>query len=111
VNCPNIQALNEEERKRLIDVSWASATEQHYSANIKISAYDRSGLLSDLTSLLSRDKVNVLALHTQTNRDEQIANMVLTVEVNHVGQLRGIMDKLSCVPNVFDVRREGALRK
>jgi GTP pyrophosphokinase len=104
--CPNIRALREEEQARLIDVEWANQTHDSYEAGLIVEAYDRPGLLSDLTSLLAREKVNVLFLNTQVDSKERVAQMRLLLEISDSEQLRFLVEKMSHQSGVISVRRE-----
>lgn len=106
-DCPNVKALREEEPQRMIDVDWANKTRDLYQAGLTIEAYDRRGLLSDITSLLAREKVNVLNLNTQVDPQDRIARIRLLVEIVDNEQLRVLIDKLANQSGVICVRREG----
>ena len=53
--------LNEREVTRLIEVEWEAAPAQTYPIAIRVEAYDRTGLLSDITQVMAENKVNILA--------------------------------------------------
>jgi len=78
---------------------------QSYPVNILILAIDRHGLLSDITSTLSEDKVNVVSVNTMSNKKEQTARMAVTIEIRDLQQLTRIMDKISQLRNVLEVSR------
>ena len=66
---------------------------------------DRHGLLSDITSTLSNDKINVIAVNTRSNKKDQTAFMAVTIEIKDLQQLNRVMDKLSMLRNVLEVSR------
>ena len=105
IDCNNILHLNEKDQTRLIEVEWGDTETQSYPVNILIQANDRHGLLSDITSTLSDDKVNVIAVNTMSNKKEQTARMAVTIEIRDLQQLTRIMDKLSQLRNVIEVSR------
>jgi len=104
-DCNNILHLKEKEQARLIEVEWGNTDTQSYPVNIVIQANDRHGLLSDITSTLSDDKVNVVAVNTISNKKEQTARMAVTIEIRDLQQLTRIMDKISQLRNVVEVTR------
>jgi GTP pyrophosphokinase len=104
-DCTNLLDLSRASPERLIEVDWGEETESVYSVDIQIDAYDRSGLLRDISSILANEKVNVLAVHTQSYRDTGTARMALTVEINDVVQLSRLLDRISQLPNVTEARR------
>ena len=70
-----------------------------------ILAHERSGLLRDITGLLSNEKINVLAVNTQTDKKQHIARMTFTLEIPDVAMLSRVLALLDQIPNVMDVRR------
>jgi GTP pyrophosphokinase len=107
-DCPNVLNMDEEQRVRLVEVNWGDGSRPDsaiYPVDVYIEAVDRQGLLRDITGVLSNEKVNVLAVHTGTDKDEHMAHMRLTVEVRDAQQLSRVLDKIGQVRNVLDVGR------
>ncbi|HBQ06306.1 MAG TPA: GTP diphosphokinase, partial [Halomonas sp.] len=77
-DCPNILQLRMEEPQRIIEVEWGERAHTRYPVTIEIQAWDRSGLLRDVTGLLGNERVNVLAVNTLTDTDEGIARLRIT---------------------------------
>jgi GTP pyrophosphokinase len=103
-DCPNVLRQPVE---RLIEVSWSTRIDSTYPVDILLVAYDRTGLLKDVTSVLSNEKVNVLAVNTMTDIKDHLARMKLTLEVNGIDQLSKVLSKISQIPNVIEVKRSG----
>ena len=106
-DCPNLLNLSDSHQERLIEVNWGEDTQASYSVDIQVDAYDRTGLLRDITFILSNDKTNVLAANTLTDPQTGTARMALTLEISDLGQLSRILDKISQLPNVMEARRKG----
>jgi GTP pyrophosphokinase len=105
-DCPNIIHSSEKQRQRFIQVSWGSATRDHYLVDLFIKAYDRHGLLKDVTSLLSNEKAHVYALQTHSNKHDNTALITLTVEIDGLHTLSRLLSKLEQIPNVLEARRQ-----
>ncbi|MDG4870820.1 ACT domain-containing protein, partial [Guyparkeria sp. 1SP6A2] len=75
-----------------------------YPVTIEIQAWDRSGLLRDVTGLLGNEKVNVLAVNTLTDTDEGIARLRITLEVDGLESLGRLFSRIQQLPNVTEVR-------
>jgi len=105
-DCPNIIHAGDKQRQRFLQVSWGEATRDRYMVDLLIKAFDRSGLLRDVTSLLSIEKAHVFALHTQTNKHENITYITLTVEIDGLNGLSKLISKLVQIPNVLEARRQ-----
>ena len=93
------------EPDRAIEVSWGDDTKNRYPVDIELEAYDRTGLLSDITSLLSTIRVNVLNINTHTDRAAGLAYMRLTLEITEVSQLMRILGRLNNTPNIISAVR------
>lgn len=101
-NCANIQTISDPER--LIEVSWGGvAKERTYSVPVEIIAYDREGLMRDVSTVIADEKVNVSALKVFTKQN--IATFHMTVEIETSGQLTRILSKIEGVPSVVEARR------
>ncbi len=105
-DCINILNLPEAERARLLDVDWGEQSTERYSARLRLGAYDRSGLLRDVSNALTKLHVNILELHTVSDRETLTACMRLSVEVRDAEHLQRVMASLAQLPNVYDVLRD-----
>ncbi|MBT8433971.1 MAG: TGS domain-containing protein, partial [Gammaproteobacteria bacterium] len=104
-SCSNILALPEEKRPRLIEVEWGHQSDSVYPVEITMTAYQRTGLMQDISTILANLKVNLLNINSNTNQAEQMVYTRLTMEIHSVDELVLIIDKLSQLPNVQDVKR------
>lgn len=102
-DCSNISNLSDPER--LVPVSWGGAVNDTHPVPIRLQALDRVGLLKDISALLSDERVNILSVVTQTHDDRSVT-LLITVEVESVGQLSRIMHLLEHVRDVVEVRRD-----
>ena len=104
-NCPNMLALPDEKRQRLIEVEWGQDAQSVYPVEISLTAFQRTGLMQDVSTILANQKINLLNINSNTNKAEQMVYTKLTIEIQKVDQLVLIIDKLSQLPNVQDVKR------
>ncbi len=104
-SCSNILSLDENKRQRLIEVEWGGDSDSVYPVEVSMTAYQRTGLMQDISTILANLKINLLNINSNTNRDEQMVYTRLTIEIHSVDELVAIIDKLSQLPNVQDVRR------
>ncbi|RBI69434.1 GTP diphosphokinase [Vreelandella sulfidaeris] len=104
-DCSNILQLRLDEPQRIIEVEWGERAQTRYPVTIEIQAWDRSGLLRDVTGLLGNEKVNVLAVNTLTDTDEGIARLRITLEVDGLESLGRLFSRIQQLPNVTEVRR------
>ena len=78
-----------------------------YPVNIMVRAWDRVGLLKDISTLLADEKVNILYVQTVTN-DDRTVSLRITIEVENVVQLSRVLHKIESVPAVDEVRRDAS---
>ncbi len=102
-DCVNV--LDPSTEQRLLDVHWGGGELSVFPVDIEIIAYDRQGLLNDITSILSSEKVNVLASSSSSNHDENTAKIVLTVQITHLELLGRVINMIMQIPNVIEARR------
>lgn len=104
-DCGSVLQLGSREPERIIQVSWGPVPIQTYPVDIIIRAYDRSGLLRDVSQVLLNEKLNVLAVTTRSNKDDNTAAMSLTVEIPGLEALGRLLGRISQLPNIIEARR------
>nr|WP_298416184.1 GTP diphosphokinase [uncultured Halomonas sp.] len=104
-DCPNILQLRSEEPGRIVDVEWGNNVHSKYPVNIEIEAWDRSGLLRDVIQVFTHDRINVLAINTLVNKDDNLARLKITLEVDSLESLGRIFSRIQQLPNIVDVKR------
>ncbi|HEY8173331.1 MAG TPA: TGS domain-containing protein, partial [Dehalococcoidia bacterium] len=100
-DCYNV--LHEDEKDRLVDVEWGR-TGASYPVAVHIEAWDRVGLLRDLSTIVSEEKVNMLGVRTE--HGDRTTAVYLTLETTGVSQLSRLMAKLESVRGVITVNRQ-----
>ena len=107
-DCANLLRLTGKDSRRLIEVAWGKADTSTYPVNIYVSAFDRQGLLRDITQILTNSQLNVVAVNTQTDRSAHLAEMNFSVEVADVAQLSRALIKIEQLPNIYQVTRKSS---
>jgi GTP pyrophosphokinase len=102
-SCPTV--LNEKEVPRLIDVEWEAEPTQTYPIAIRVEAYDRTGLLNDITQVVAENKVNIVAANVNVNPDHT-AIVTATLQVASVSQLARVMGRIEGLKDVINVQRD-----
>ncbi|TVZ38508.1 GTP pyrophosphokinase [Alteromonadaceae bacterium 2753L.S.0a.02] len=106
LDCINFMQRQAIEPERIISVDWAEEPSQSYSVTIGLEAFDRHGLLRDITTLLDREKINVSAMQTLSNKSKNTVDMTLQIEITDYSELSRVIAKLNHLPNVSTVRRK-----
>jgi GTP pyrophosphokinase len=100
-SCPNV--IHEKEKNRLIEVEWGME-KSVFPARIQIEAWDRVGLVRDITTVVAEEKVNITSFGLD-NRDNHTTLMVLSLETAGLTQLSRMMEKIEGVRGVISVSR------
>jgi GTP pyrophosphokinase len=99
-DCPNV--LRRKDKERLLQVDWGKV-ERTYPIPIKVKAYDRQGLMGDISTLLDGEGVNIGDVSVNFNRS--LADLNLVVEVRNLDQLSRILTRIENLPNVMEAQR------
>jgi len=105
-DCPNI--VHEEEKERLVKVEWG-AVAQVYPVTIQVDAWDRVGLVRDISAIIAEEGVNLTEVSMDNHRGDSVI-LYFTLEVTNAAQLSKIMSRIHSVWNVVSVIRKGEVR-
>ena len=105
LDCDNLLHNEMTEPDRIIEGSWGGKASQMYPVDVDITAYDRTGLLRDVSLVLADSGVNVVAVQTKSEQKDHQAHMQITVEIDSLSKLGRVLNKLNQLPNVLTVRR------
>lgn len=102
-DCSNVQSLLTEP-DRMIEVEWAPTSKSVFLVQIQVEALDRSGLLSDVTRVLSEHHVNILSASVSTSKD-RLALSRFVFEMGDVTHLDRVLNAVRRIDAVYDVYR------
>ena len=105
-DCGNFLNLREKTPERVIEVDWGSSPDAIYPAELSVQAFDRQGLLRDISTVLTEEKVSVESVTTQTDKKTMRADMNLSIAVAGLPTLSRVIDRIEQLPNVTSVRRK-----
>lgn len=104
-DCGNFLGLNQRSPERIVEISWGQSETGAYPVDLSLLAFDRSGLIRDITAVLADDEANVIGLKTSVDQDSQQVVMDISIEVKDLPTLSAVITKLEQLPNVVSVRR------
>lgn len=104
-DCGNVLRHRTIAPERLVEVEWSEEGDESYPVDILVTAYDRHGLLRDITGVLADARINVSAVNLATDKKEHLSHMTLTVEVTNIQKISQVLSKISQLPNVIEARR------
>ncbi|MFT4823621.1 MAG: GTP pyrophosphokinase [Halioglobus sp.] len=105
-DCGRVIKLQKQSQDRIVEVEWGDkAPKDNFEVDVAIEAYDRQGLLRDITELFANARLNVLSINTQTNKKRHTATMRLRVEVPDLTALSRLLERLNRLNNVVSAVR------
>jgi len=99
-DCPNILRLKEHER--LVKVTWGEV-QKTYPVSVQVKAYDRQGLMVDVSNILTNENINILDVVVKVNHN--LATINLIIEVGDIAVLSRVLTKIEKLPNVMEANR------
>jgi GTP pyrophosphokinase len=99
-DCPN--ALRIKDRERLVQVAWGTAR-QTYPVSVRIQAYDRDGLMRDVSTLVNNEGISMTSVNAATKNS--LATVDLIMGITDLSQLSRVLNRLEALPNVLEARR------
>ena len=104
VACADYIRMIHQEPERAVEADWEMQPTRGQSVQIVVEAYDRRGLLKDLTQVIFSDQINIRQVNTISESDG-IANMKLLIEVKGLAQLSRLLARLEQQPGIISARR------
>jgi GTP pyrophosphokinase len=99
-DCPNVLRIRDKER--LVSVSWGTV-KSTYPVAVQIRAYDRDGLMRDVSTLVTNEGISMSSIHVSTT--ESLAIFDLEMGITDLSQLSRVLNRLEALPNVLEARR------
>ncbi len=99
-DCPNV--LHRKDKERFLQVGWGKV-EHTFPVAITVKAYDRQGLMGDISTLLQAENVNIADVSVNINRS--LADLKLVLEVRSITQLSRVLTRIESLPNVLEAQR------
>ena len=99
-DCPNV--LRVADKERLIQVNWGQER-RTYPVSVRIRAYDREGLMRDVSSLVANEGINMPSINATTKNSLAVLNLELGV--TDISQLSRVLNRLEALPNVLEACR------
>ena len=105
-DCGNFLGLNRRHPERIVEIAWGQQESGSYPVDLTVHAFDRSGLIRDITAVLADDEANVIDLKSHTDKKSMQVVMAISIEIQDLPTLSTAIRKLEQLPNVVSVRRK-----
>jgi GTP pyrophosphokinase len=105
-DCGNYLGLHRRYPERSLETSWGQSNVASYPVDLSLHAFDRSGLIRDITTVLADEEANVIDLKTYAGKEPLQVVMELSIEIRDLPTLSTAITRLEQLPNVVSVRRK-----
>jgi GTP pyrophosphokinase len=103
--CASLLRMRALKPERALKVEWALETDSAMPVRIRVQAFDRRGLLRDVSDVMALEKLSIEGVNSDTDPQDRIATIVMRTAVRDHGQLSRVLQRLSAVPNVLRAER------
>jgi len=107
LGCPQLVRMRAAKPERVLNCDWSEDTGRVLPVQIRVEAYDRRGLLRDVSDVMALEKLSIDGVNSNTDPDDRIATIVMRTAVRDTEQLGRVLQRLSSVPNVLKSERVG----
>ena len=104
-SCANLARLAARSPARVLTVAWGRANSAEYPAQIDVQAFDRRGLVRDVSAALADAKISIQGMNTVTDKRDNVAHMQIQITITGLPQLSKVLAAIAQVPNVISARR------
>ncbi|MET0282307.1 MAG: HD domain-containing protein [Steroidobacteraceae bacterium] len=103
--CVGLARMVKQKPQRLLQVEWIDSAESRIAATLVIEAFDRRGLLRDISDTIAEERVSIEGVSSDTDPRDRIARFQVRLTVRDAEELARLQRRLGRIPNVFQVRR------
>jgi GTP pyrophosphokinase len=104
-SCANLARLSIKAPARVLAVAWGKTGANEFPVDIEIQAFDRRGLVRDVSGALADEKISIQDMHTETDKRDGVAHMRIGIAITGLPQLSRVLGRIAQVPNVLSARR------
>ena len=104
--CANLHRLSIKSPARVLAVTWGKMGSKEFPVDIEVQAFDRRGLVRDVSAALADDKISILGMNTVTDKRDNLAHMQIQISITGLPQLSQVLTRIAQVPNVISARRK-----
>jgi len=105
-SCANLARLSIKSPARVLAVAWGKMGSNEFPVEIDVQAFDRRGLVRDVSAALADDKISIRGMNTVTDKRDNIAHMRIEISITGLPQLSQVLGRIAQLPNVISARRK-----
>ncbi len=104
-DCRYLLASQRSAPDKVLNADWSDSVNDNYLIDLIVKAYDRKGLLGDITTLMAEEKVSVTYLNTHVNKKRLMVVIKMQIEVATLNAVARIITKIEQLPTIVTVQR------
>ena len=105
-SCANLGRLSIKSPARVLAVTWGKTSSNEFPVDIEVQAFDRRGLVRDVSAALADDKISIQGMNTVTDKRDNVAHMLIKISISGLPQLSQVLTRIAQLPNVISARRK-----
>jgi GTP pyrophosphokinase len=103
--CANLARLALKSPARVLAVDWGSMRSAEFPVDIEVQAFDRRGLVRDVSAALADEKISIQGMTMVTDKHDNVAHMRLGISISGLPQLSKVLSRIVQLPNIIGARR------
>jgi GTP pyrophosphokinase len=103
--CANLARLTVRSPARVLAVDWGKTGSAEFQVDIEVQAFDRRGLVRDVSAALADEKISIQGMTTVTDKKDNVAHMRIGISISGLPQLSKVLSRIAQLPNIVSARR------
>jgi GTP pyrophosphokinase len=104
--CANLARLTIKSPARVLAVDWGKTGSGEFPVDIEVQAFDRRGLVRDVSAALADEKISIQGMTTVTDKHDNVAHMRIGISISGLPQLSKVLSRIAQLPNIISARRK-----
>jgi GTP pyrophosphokinase len=105
-SCANFARLSMKAPARVLSVDWGKMRRSEFPVDIEVQAFDRRGLVRDVSAALADEKISIQGMTMVTDKRDNIARMRIGISISGLPQLSNVLSRIAQLPNILSARRK-----
>jgi GTP pyrophosphokinase len=105
-SCANLARLRAKAPARVLQVSWGGTGATLVPVDIEVQAFDRRGLVRDVSAALADEKISIRGMNTITDKRDNVAHMQIGIAITGLPQLSKLLARVAQIPSVISAKRK-----
>jgi len=104
--CANLARLKAKSPARVLAVDWGKIGSGEFPVDIEVQAFDRRGLVRDVSAALADEKISIQGMTTVTDKQDNVAHMRIGISISGLPQLSKVLARIAQLPTIISARRK-----